>query len=197
MSRGPSHSVEEAVAPLSRKGPGDVAVIDVLHHVTFCILTFSSQHVHASTQNGGTSEECFRKVTYGINGLTCAFNHDLDSNRMVLRKRQKRIQVNWQFPQEIVSWHMWEISPDTRKGIMAKRIGRVARAGALTTREHPFRSLSAAGSPTSCKSAFSLYSFHSSPVKSKYFLYPSSPFSGPWKRKVLVCLSPRTQPPPS
>ena len=93
-----------------------MAVIDVLHHVTFCILTFLPQHVHASTQNGGTSEECFRKVTYGINGLTCAFNHDLDSNRMVLRKRQKRIQVNWRFPQEIVSWHMWEIIVCVRDG---------------------------------------------------------------------------------
>lgn len=98
MSRGPSHSEEEAVTPLSRRGPGDVAATDVLHHLTLCNLTFSSQHVHISAQNGGTSEECFRKVTCGINGLTCAFNHDLDSNRMVLRKRQKRIQVNWQFP---------------------------------------------------------------------------------------------------
>ena len=61
----------------------------------------------------------------------------------------------------------------------------------------PLRSLSAVGSPTSRAAAFSSHSFHSSAVKSQCFLYPSPPFSGPWKRKVLVCLSPRTQPPPS
>ena len=71
MSRGPSHSQEEAAAPLSRRGPGDVAVIGVLHRLTSCNLTFSSWHVHTSTQNGGASEERFRKATWNKRADLC------------------------------------------------------------------------------------------------------------------------------
>ena len=71
VSRGPSHSEEEAAAPLSRRGPGDVAVIGVLHRLTSCNLTFSSRHVHTSTQNGGASEERFRKATWDQQADLC------------------------------------------------------------------------------------------------------------------------------
>lgn len=90
--------------------------------------------------------------------------------------------------------HVWKYPQIPGRDCGQKELKTVRRAGPQHKRTPP-RSLSVPQHHARLHSPPCTPS--SSPVKSKYFLYPSSPFFRSLKRKVLVCLSPRTQPPPS
>lgn len=110
-------------------------------------------------------------------------------------KETERMQTNWRFLKETESWDMREISPNTRKRMLAKRIGKVTSAGALGHRTTPppgyFQQVPPTPVLPCLHSCILLACFPQLCCQVQIFPLPSPLlFLGLWKSKVLsICVS--------